>query len=79
MVLQVVPEYVTPGSDVFVNITVLPKIMDEDDKANDEFGFLEIRIGLTLPDVDPEVFVAVRIAPNEFCWPENVWPQEIEV
>ena len=52
---------------MFVNVKLLPEIMDVDDKANDEFGFLEIRIGNTVAVDGPDVFVAVRVAPKQFC------------
>ena len=64
---------------MFVNVMLLPEIMDEDDKVIEAFGFLEIRIGVTVPIVGPSEFVAVKVAPKQFCCPENVCPQEIEV
>lgn len=63
---------------MFVNVKLLPEIIDEDDKVIEAFGFLEIRIGNTAPDVGPDVFVDVRVAPKQFCCPENVCPQEID-
>ncbi len=48
---------------MFVNITVFPAIIGVDDKLNEAFGFFEIRIGFTVPIVDPEVLVAVSVAP----------------
>jgi hypothetical protein len=64
---------------MFVNVMLLPKIMDEDDKVIEAFDFLEIRIGVTVPIVDPDVFVAIKVTPKQFCCPENVCPQEIDV
>ena len=52
---------------MFVNVMLLPEIMDVEDKANDAIGFLEIRIGKTAPIVGPDVFVAVKVAPKQFC------------
>ena len=63
---------------MFVNVMLLPEIMDVEDKANDAIGFLEIRIGKTAPIVGPDVFVAVKVAPKQFCWLPNVCPQEID-
>ena len=57
---------------MFVNVMLLPEIMGEDDKVNEAFGFLEIRIGVTDPIVGPDVLVAVKVAPKQFCCPENV-------
>jgi hypothetical protein len=64
---------------MFVNVMLLPEIMDEDDKVIDEFGFLEIRIGVTVPIVGPDELVAVNVAPKQFGCPKNVCPQEISV
>ena len=49
------------------NVMVLPEIMGEDDKVIEAFGFLEIRIGNTVAVDGPNVFVAVRVAPKQFC------------
>jgi hypothetical protein len=50
----------------------LPAQMGVGERVNEAFGFFEILIGLTLPDVDPEVFVAVKVAPKLFCIPPLV-------
>lgn len=64
--LQVEPVYVTPGSEIFVNVMVLPAQIGAGDKVNEAFGFLEIRIGVTVEIVGPVEFVAVIVAPYAF-------------
>ena len=50
-------------SEIFENVIVLPAQLADWDKENEAFGFLEILIGKTVPEVEPEELVAVNVAP----------------